>query len=247
MIRAVIVDDEALARQVIREYLQDEPDIEVVAEFGEPLKALEALSEMRPDVLFLDIQMPVMNGFELLESLSSPPVVIFCTAYDEYALQAFDACAVDYLLKPFSPERFHQAVERARKQLRSEKITGEYLELIRFVRQHSPYREQFLVKKGKHYRMISVHQITWIQAQEDYCMIYTREGEKYLLSHSMQEMEKILDPEKFIRVHRSAMVQFEWIREVHPWSSGRLLLILSDGTRIETSRSGAKAIKKRQL
>ncbi len=247
MIKAAIIDDEELARLVIREYLEQEPDIEIVAEFGHPLKALEEIPKISPDLLFLDIQMPGMNGFELLEALPSPPYVIFCTAYDEYALKAFEACAIDYLLKPFSQERFHQAVEKARKQLKSVSAYQSYQELLRYVHQVSGYREHFLVKKGNHLKMISAHQISWIQAQEDYSLVYTESGEKYLLSRSLGELEKFLNPDKFIRVHRSAIVNFEYIKEAHPWSSGRLLLILRDGTRIETSRKGARLIKKRQL
>jgi two-component system LytT family response regulator len=192
-ISCIIVDDEPLARRIIRECLQKHPDITICAEYGDPFEAFKNINGLKPDVLFLDIQMPEMNGFELLEQLENPPTVIFCTAYDEYAIRAFEANAI-------------------------------------------------LVKDGNQLIMVTPEEIYWVKAQDDYSLLHTTKG-KFLVSRTLQQLEKRFAGSSFRRIHRSALVNLHLIKEIHPWSSGRYLLIMKNGDRVESSRSGAILIK----
>jgi len=244
-IRAVIIDDEPLARQVIREFLENHPEVEITGETGNPLKALEIIRVEKPDLLFLDIQMPEMNGFELLDQLTNPPTIIFCTAYDEFAIKAFEANAIDYLLKPFDQERFDRALEKARRFIKGEAPAPQMDRLLHYLTQHQrPMR--FLVKKGNRMVVVSPDELLWVEAQEDYSLLHTEKG-NFLVSRSLQELEKRLSSSGFMRIHRSALVNSQAIKEIHPWSSGRYLLILKNGDRVESSKSGAHLIRKMLL
>ena len=244
-IRAVIIDDEPLARQVIREFLHSHPEVEIAGETGNPVQALEIIRLENPDLLFLDIQMPEMNGFELLDQLSHPPTIIFCTAYDEFAIKAFEANAIDYLLKPFDQERFDRALEKARQFILGETPAPQMDRLLSYLTQQKQSM-RFLVKKGNRMVAISPGELLWAEAQEDYSMLHTEKG-NFLVSRTLQELEKRLSGSGFWRIHRSALVNGQAIKEIHPWSSGRYLLILKNGDRVESSKSGAQLIRKMLL
>ena len=245
-ISCVIVDDEPLARQVIREFLQKHPDISVRAEFGDPVEAYRQIRRIEPHLLFLDIQMPEMNGFELLEQLDNPPVIIFCTAYDEYAIKAFEANAIDYLLKPFDQRRFDRALEKARQFLSGENTVPNINQLLNYLKQERTEPSRLLVKKGGQLVMVTPQEIFWAEAQEDYSMLHTVKG-NFLVTRSLRQLENRFTADIFLRVHRSALVNLQAVKEIHPWSSGRYLLILKNGERVQSSKSGAKLIKEMLL
>lgn len=245
-IRCIIVDDEPLARQVIREYLTKHAHVKILAEYGDPLEAYTAINRLQPDILFLDIQMPEINGFELLEKLNKPPVVIFCTAYDEYAIRAFEKNAIDYLLKPFSQERFDKALDKAGRILQSEIVSPDLNQLLKFLQQDKAEFPRLLVKDRDQLVLIEAGEIYWVEAQEDYCLLHTKKG-KFLVGKTMRQLEKRFADFTFRRIHRSALVNLNLIKEIQPWSSGRYLLILKNGDHVESSKSGAKLIKEMLL
>lgn len=240
-IRCAIVDDEPLGRQIIREYLEKHPDIEIVIDSGRPEEACEAIDRQRPELLFLDIQMPQIDGFELLRLLPEKPVVIFCTAYDRYAIAAFEANAVDYLLKPFDQQRFDAALNKARQYLNHSRMPPRLEQLIRDLPQRAPL-ERIAVRKGDHLKIVNVSEIYWLEALEDYVRLHTARGQ-YLVPQRLGDLEQQLDRERFLRIHRSSMVNLDMVEEIHPWSSGRYLLRLKDGSELETSKSGAKRLR----
>ncbi|MCD4693015.1 MAG: LytTR family DNA-binding domain-containing protein [Calditrichales bacterium] len=241
-ISCIIVDDEALARQVVREYTEKHSDLEILAEYGDPLEAYADINRFKPDLIFLDIQMPEINGFELLEKLNDSPVVIFCTAYDEHAIKAFEKNAIDYLLKPFNQNRFDQALDKARKYLGSEIIVQDFNQLFSYLKQDKTDVSRLLVKDGDQLVIIEPEEIIRIEAQDDYCLLHTRKG-KFLVSKTMQQLENRFSDFSFCRVHRSTMVNLNFVKEIQPWSSGRYLLIMKNGDKVESSKSGARAIK----
>ena len=241
-ISCIIVDDEALARQVVREYTEKHSDLEILAEYGDPLEAYADINRFKPDLIFLDIQMPEINGFELLEKLNDSPVVIFCTAYDEHAIKAFEKNAIDYLLKPFNQNRFDQALDKARKYLGSEIILQDFNQLFSYLKQDKTDVSRLLVKDGDQLVIIEPEEIIRIEAQDDYCLLHTRKG-KFLVSKTMQQLENRFSDFSFCRVHRSTMVNLNFVKEIQPWSSGRYLLIMKNGDKVESSKSGARAIK----
>ncbi len=246
-IRCVIVDDEPLARQVISEYLEAHPDIELIGEFGNPQHAFESITHNKPDLLFLDIQMPQINGFELLKMLPEKPVVVFCTAFDQYAIRAFEANAVDYLLKPFDQARFDQALAKAKHYLETHQHSQQLDNLLHYLQnqQHTTL-DRFVVRKGDHLCIVNSEDIYWLEALEDYVRIHTHK-EQYLVLQRLGELEKRLAENRFVRVHRSLIVNLDKIKKIHHWSSGRYLLELKDGTELETSKSGARVIREMML
>ena len=241
-ITCIIVDDEPLARKIIRECLQQHPDIDIQAEYGNPLEAYKKLQNQMPDLMFLDIQMPELTGFELLEQLNDPPVVIFCTAYDKFAIKAFEANAVDYLVKPFNQERFDKALVKARNFIKGEQNFPKLDQLLEFVRKDKSETEKILVKDGNQLVLLMPLDIYWVEAQEDYSLLHCVK-DQYLVLRTLQELERRFAAYSFKRVHRSALVNFEMVKEIHPWSSGRYLLKMKNGDEIESSKSGARIIK----
>ncbi|MFZ5516602.1 MAG: LytR/AlgR family response regulator transcription factor [Candidatus Zhuqueibacterota bacterium] len=243
-ISAIIVDDEELGRSIIREFLMQHPNIEIIAECRDAHEALRAFEKWQPQLLFLDIQMPEINGFELLEMLPEKPRVIFSTAYDQYAIKAFDINAIDYLLKPYDNERFNLAVERALNNLLSEKKSDDAIErLLQSIQSGQRYLERLLIKQSGRILILSVHEINLIQALDDYAEINTR-NDSYLIQHSLNHLEKRLDPDHFIRVHRSYIVNIDAIRDIVAWSNGRFKLFLKNGKEIFLSRNGYQKLKR---
>lgn len=236
-LRAVIVDDEELARGFLRELLQTHPDVEIAAECANGFEAVKAIAETTPDLLFLDVQMPKLDGFEVLELIDTArapsPVVIFVTAYDQYAMRAFDAHAVDYLLKPFSAERFERALDRAKSRLGERKLPLELATL----RTPDERPQRIVVKDGTRVHIIPLDKLDYVEAQDDYVALHSG-GKSHLKQQSIASLEASLDPAHFVRVHRSAIVNLERVARIEPYGKESRIAILADGTRLPVSRSG---------
>jgi two-component system LytT family response regulator len=241
---ALIIDDEPLARQVAREFSAAHPALEIIGECENGRHAVTLINRLKPDLIFLDVQMPGLSGFEVLEQLGHVPAVVFTTAYDQFAIRAFDVHAVDYLLKPYDRERFTLAVERALQRLRKEVVEVDRLaSLLNSVKNTPPFPERLLVKAGTRLLPIKVSDIEWIEAADDYSELHAI-GAAHLCSLGLGELEKRLDPQKFARVHRSAIVNLSRIRNLEKDGEGGMIATLSNGTEIKISRSYAAALRK---
>jgi two-component system LytT family response regulator len=241
MKRVLIIDDEPLARMVVREYLQDFSQIEVIQECNDGFEGLKAIQQHQPDLVFLDVQMPKINGFEMLELVEQQPAVIFTTAFDEYAIKAFEAHAVDYLLKPFNKDRFNKAIEKYLAQspgAASPKKTEEVLEATNSPAQH----ERIVVKTGTKVKIIPVQDVEYLAADDDYVSVYTAEG-SYLKNKTMNFFEQTLDPRYFVRVHRSYMIAIQQITRIDPYEKDAHLAILKSGAKIPVSKTGYVKLK----
>jgi two-component system LytT family response regulator len=232
-LRAVIVDDEELARAYLAELLAAHPEIQIVAQCANGFEAVKAISEASPDLVLLDVQMPKLDGFEVLELIPPGPAVIFVTAYDEYAMRAFDAHAVDYLLKPFPAERLERAIERARKRLGERTLPVE----IAAARPASERPQRIVVKDGARVHVIPLEKLDYVEAQDDYVALHSV-GKSYLKQQSIASLEAVLDAARFIRIHRSAIVNLERVSRIEPYGKESRIAILADGTRLPVSRSG---------
>jgi two-component system LytT family response regulator len=242
VVKAIIVDDEQLGRDIIKEFLGDHPQVEVVAECRDAHEAFEAIAKHHPDLLFLDIQMPEINGFELLEMLDEHPKIIFSTAYDQYAIKAFEVNAVDYLLKPYDEDRFNLALERAIHSLQSDQKQDDTIQkLLQTIQASTRYLERILIKQAGRIVIISCREINLIKALDDYAEISSSK-ESYLIQQSLNHLEERLNPDQFVRVHRSYIVNIDGIRDIVALSSGRYKLYLKDGKEIFVSRSGYKKL-----
>jgi two-component system, LytTR family, response regulator len=239
MIKTIIIDDEPLARSITREYLQAYPQIEVVQECNDGFEGVKAVTTHKPDLIFLDIQMPKINGFEMLELLDPCPPVIFTTAFDEYAIKAFDAHAIDYLLKPFSKERFDKALQKwlAHRQQENPAVKA----LPEEVRQPEE-RNRVVVREGGNIRIIPVQEIQYIEAYDDYVKIYTAK-EMFLKKKTMGFYENMLDPAQFVRVHRSYLIQLSQLTRIEPFEKDSHVALLKSGIRIPLSKSGYAKLK----
>lgn len=242
MKRALIIDDEPLARMVVREYLQSyAAQIEVMQECGDGFEGLKAINQYQPDLIFLDVQMPKINGFEMLELVENPPAVIFTTAFDEYAIKAFETHATDYLLKPFNKDRFDKAIEKylaIAPGPRVVKQTEELLEDSNSPAQH----ERIVVKTGTKVKIIPVQDVEYLAADDDYVSVYTAEG-SYLKNKTMNFFEKNLDPRYFVRVHRSYIIAIQQITRIDPYEKDAHLAILKSGAKIPVSKTGYGKLK----
>ncbi len=239
-IRTLLVDDEPLARDKLRGFLARHARFQLVGEAGDGLSAVSAIDELRPDLVLLDIQMPELDGFEVLATLDQarPPYVIFVTAYDQYAVQAFEVGALDYLLKPVAPDRFDQALERAERAI-DHGPTADFAErLARVLEQVAPSRpkvERFLVRERDRSSFVAVAEIDWIEAAGNYLKLHAKGG-THLLRATMKEVEGRLDPARFARVHRTAIVNLDRVRYLEPWSHGDQRIVLASGERLTLSR-----------
>jgi two-component system LytT family response regulator len=242
-IRTILVDDEPLGRERIRTLLKELADFELLAECTDGREAIEAVHEHEPDLIFLDVQMPELDGFEVIESLApelreSMPSVIFVTAFDQYALRAFEVHALDYLLKPFDGERFAEAIDRARAQIarhREGDAKSTMMEMIQQLRKDRGPLKRFVVKSAGRVVFLRVEEIDWIEAAGNYLKIHVG-ADTHLLRETMGSLEKRLDPDHFVRIHRSTMVSVDRIRELQPAFHGDFVVILRDGTQLAMSR-----------
>jgi two-component system, LytTR family, response regulator len=244
-LRVVIVDDEALARAVVREYLGAHEGVEVVAECGNGFDAVKAVSELSPDLMFLDVQMPKLNGFEVLELVGRSVPVIFTTAYDKYALQAFEVHAVDYLLKPFSEERFAEALSRARARLAAptDDNAVDVAALVSDAHGRQKPVERILIRDGAQVHVIPVERIDYVEAQDDY-VSFVAGGKSYLKDQTMAAVDASLDPSRFVRIHRSYLLNIERIARVELYAKDSRVAILHDGRRLPVSRAGYARLSK---
>jgi two-component system LytT family response regulator len=248
-IRVLIVDDEPIARKGIRRLLNDAPDMEIVGECGDGAEAVSAIRGQAPDLVFLDVQMPELDGFGVLEKsgVEAGPEIIFVTAYDEYTLRAFDVHALDYLLKPVDPERFHKALGHARTRLQrksSEKLNGRILALLENYRREERLPARFAVKTPQGALLVDADEVDWIEAAGNYVRL--RAGANaHLLSETISGMESRLDPRKFLRIHRSRIVNQERIKLLRPLFHGEYEIVLKDGTRLTSGRAYRDRIRER--
>ena len=238
---AIIVDDEDLARAYLRELLSRHPDIEVIAECSNGFDAVKEASARQPDLLFLDIQMPKLDGFEVLDLLECEPAVVFVTAYDTYALRAFEVHAVDYLLKPFHEKRFEEALARAR--ARVGKTAGPSgSELATAARSGVEYLQRIVARDGVNIHIIPVDKVDYVEAQEDYVLVKTG-GKGILKRQTISSLESALDPDKFVRIHRSLLINIERLARIEPFKRDSKLVVLRDGTQLPVSRAGLDRLK----
>jgi two-component system, LytTR family, response regulator len=235
-LRVLVVDDEALARQVLREYLEALADVEVLAECANGFEAVKAIAERSPDLVFLDVQMPKLDGFEVLELAGRTTPVIFVTAYDEFAVRAFDVHAIDYLLKPISPERVGEAIERARARL-GRSVEPVPLAALRAEGRAAAPLERLLVRDGTRVHVIDLDDLDFVQAQDDYVCFHAG-GKEFLKEQPLAEVEAVLDASRFVRIHRSFILNIERLARVEPLTRDSRIVILKDGRRLPISRSG---------
>ena len=235
-LRVAIVDDEDLARVVVREYLTAMPDVDIVAECANGFEAVKVVSELQPDLLLLDVQMPKLNGFEVLELVGRDVAVVFITAYDQYAIRAFEVHAVDYLLKPFAADRLAAALDRVRERLGR----GDTLPIQELAAAGQPaqgHTRRILVRDGPRVHVLPVEKIEYVQAQDDY-VCFRSGGKDYLKEQTLAEVEASLDPARFVRIHRSYLLNLERLARVELDARENRIAILTDGRRLPVSRSG---------
>jgi two-component system LytT family response regulator len=235
-LRVVVVDDEDLARGVLREYLAAVPDVEIVAECANGFEAVKAVAELRPDLLLLDVQMPKLDGFEVLDLVGRDVAVVFVTAYDQYALRAFEVHAVDYLLKPFSADRLASALDRARERF-GRREPWPLGPLVGAARTRPGHAGRVLVRDGPRVHILPVEKIDYVQAQDDY-VAFRCEDRDYLKEQTLADVEASLDPAKFVRIHRSFVLNLDRLVRVELDARDRRVAILTDGRRLPVSRAG---------
>jgi len=239
-IHAVIADDEELARGRIRTLLQVESDVEVVAECSDGRTTVEAILDKSPELLFLDVQMPEMDGFEVLKLVPEGrrPAVIFVTAYDQYALRAFDAFALDYLLKPFSRARFRKAVQRARMHIGREfrdQVDQRLADLLKEIRTEGKYLERLVIRSAGRVVFLRTDDVEWFEGCANYVRLHVGK-DSHLLREKISTLETRLDPRKFVRIHRSTIVRIDQIKELRSSGDGEQVVVLHDGSRLSLSR-----------
>jgi len=235
-LRVVVVDDEALARSILREYLEEHTDVEIVAECTNGFEAVKAVADLTPDLLFLDIQMPRLDGFEVLELIGAEVNVVFVTAYDKYAVRAFEVHAVDYLLKPFSAERLGEALAQARSKIAKPQAVP-IATLTAAARPEGTRIERVLIRDGAQVNVIPVSKIEYVEAQDDY-VSYRSEGKQFLKQQTLAQAETTLDPARFVRIHRSYILNVDRLAKLELYAKDSYAAILRDGTRLPVSRTG---------
>ncbi|MET0461711.1 MAG: LytTR family transcriptional regulator DNA-binding domain-containing protein [Chitinophagaceae bacterium] len=241
MPKVIIIDDEPLARSIVKEYLAKHPQLELLGECGDGFEGVKMIQQHQPDLIFLDIQMPKINGFEMLELLEQPPNVIFTTAFDEYAIKAFEAHAIDYLLKPFNQERFDKAVSKWQEQQQSH-VPAKTDELLETAALSPAQNQRVVVKNGSKIKIIPVHDIFFLEAADDYVKIHTHEG-YFLKNKTMSHFEQALDGQQFVRSHRSYIVNVQQITRIDPYEKDNHIAILKSGMRVPVSRGGYGKLK----
>jgi two-component system LytT family response regulator len=241
MYKVIIVDDEPLARSIVKEYLQKHPELELAQECGDGFEGVKAIQQHKPDLIFLDIQMPKINGFEMLELVDNPPAVIFATAFDEYAIKAFEAHAIDYLLKPFNQERFDKSIAKwiEKETGGNKESTKELLETASL----SPSQSQrVVIKDGSKIKIIPAQDIFYLEAADDYVKVHTKDG-YFLKNKTMNHFEQVLDVNHFVRSHRSYIINISQITRIDPYEKDNHVAILKSGAKVPISRGGYGRVK----
>lgn len=246
MIRALIIDDEPLPRERIRTLLAEHSDIELIGECEEGREAVESIRSKRPDLIFLDIQMPELDGFGVLAALEDEclPAIIFVTAYDQYAIRAFEVNALDYLLKPINPARFEKAVLRSVERLnqRNQEPDRKLLDFVEQMRLERGYTKRFVVRAGAKHSFVQTKDIDWIDSADNYVRLHVS-GQEYLVRETLKSIERQLDPAIFIRVHRSAIINIDRMETIEPYFHGDYTITMKDGTKLNTSRSYSERLR----
>lgn len=246
-IRTLIIDDEHLARQIIRSYLEEDPEIEIVGECSDGFDGFKQINELKPDLVFLDVMMPKLTGFEMLELVENPPIIVFSTAYDEFAIKAFEKNAVDYLLKPYSEDRFNEALLKAKNKVetRLEPSKPKGTGLAEVLEEHYERKEvvsRIAVKTGNKIHIISTDKVRYFEAMDDYVKIHTDSG-SYLKQNTMKYYETHLPQGDFLRIHRSFIIRLKEIASVELMGKDAHVAKLHDGTQLQVSRAGYTRLK----
>jgi len=242
MIKVIIIDDEQPAREIIKHYLSKHSDIEIIGECSDGFTGLKAIHELKPNLVFLDVQMPKLTGFEMLELMDETPQIVFTTAFDQYAIKAFELNAVDYLLKPYSQDRFDVAVQKAVERLQKEDKPSGIKKLTEHITENIEVLDRIVVKLGSKIKVIPIDTVLYIESQDDYVMVYTTEG-KYLKQQTMKYFEKHLDTSIFCRIHRSFLVNINTIKQLELYEKNAYLAVLSNGAKLKVSDTGYKALR----
>ena len=236
--KVIIIDDEPLARSIVKEYLQSYGDVDVVAECSDGFEGMKAINQHEPELIFLDIQMPKINGFEMLELIENPPAVIFTTAFDEFAIKAFELNVTDYLLKPFSKDRFDKAIQK----YLNKPVVSSAQPLIETAAQSPRQQNRIVVKDGNKIKIIPVNQIHYLEAADDYVKIITAEG-SFLKKRTMTFFEQSLIPYQFVRIHRSYIVNTQLITRIDAYEKDSHIVLLNTGAKLQASKSGYTKLK----
>jgi two-component system LytT family response regulator len=240
--KVIIIDDEPLARSIVIEYIQHFPDLVVSQVCSNGFEGIKAIQQYKPDLIILDIQMPKINGFEMLELIENPPAVIFATAFDEYAIKAFEAHAIDYLLKPFNQDRFEKAIKKWRDQKNSSTGEKQTKQLLDDVSLTAPQNQRIVIKDGSKIKIIPVQDIFYLEAADDFVKVFTKEG-YFLKNKTMSHFEQVLDPSQFVRSHRSYIVNLQQITRIDPYEKDNHVAILRSGAKVPVSRTGYPKLK----
>lgn len=242
--RVIIIEDESPARAIVKSFLSAHDDIELLAEYDNGFDGMKGIKEHKPDLIFLDVQMPKITGFEMLELMDETPEIIFTTAYDQYAIKAFEMSAIDYLLKPFARDRFDQALEKAKIKIASQqKDTSAKVEkVVEHIDEKEDTIFRIVVKKQGDIHVIPVEDLVYIEAKDDYVMLYT-EHSRYLKEKTMKFYESHLDAKQFVRVHRSYIVRIDQVKRLEPYGKSSYVAILANGQKANVSLSGYKKLK----
>lgn len=243
--RVIIIEDEAPAREIVKTFLKAHDDVELCAEYSDGFSGIKGIKEFNPDLIFLDVQMPKITGFEMLELMDDHPEIIFTTAYDQYAIKAFEMNAVDYLLKPFARDRFDQALDKARTKLannKKESAEDTVKKVMQTVDETTESLHRIVVKKGGDIHVVPVEELIYIEAQDDYVMLYTKNG-KFLKEKTMKYYESHLDANQFVRVHRSYIVRVDEVKRLEPYGKSSYIAILGNNHKANVSLSGYKKLK----
>ena len=246
-IRALIVDDEPLARKRIRSLLAQDSSVDVIGECSDGYKAVSSISELTPDLVFLDVQMPAMDGFDVIKTIGPErmPTVIFVTAYDQYALKAFEVNALDYLLKPFNRSRFQKTLERAKAMIRQTgNVNNQLLSLLGDLRREQEIPDRFIIKSSGRVVFLRIEEIDWMRTVGNYVRLQVGR-DSHLMRETMNGMEAKLNPDRFMRIHRSTIVNLDRVKEVQPWAKGEYVVIMRDGTRLIMSRRYRERLNER--
>ncbi len=240
-LKTVIVEDEELARNLLKSFLKSLDNIEIIGECENGFEGVKVINELQPDLVFLDIQMPKITGFEMLELLEHKPQIIFATAYDQYALKAFEYNAADYLLKPYSKDRLTEAVEKVVERIQKEGATSDIADKVSDFPKEE-YLDRVVVKDRHKIHIAPVDQVRYIESMDDYVMIYTTEG-RFMKQKTMKYFESALNPKDFIRIHRSYIVKVDEINEIQQYEKESYIVILHDKTKLKVSKTGYKNLK----
>jgi two-component system, LytTR family, response regulator len=240
--KVIIIDDEPLARSIVIEYIQHFPDLVVSQVCSNGFEGIKAIQQYKPDLIILDIQMPKINGFEMLELIENPPAIIFATAFDEYAIKAFEAHAIDYLLKPFNQDRFEKAIKKWREQKNRPAVEKQTKQLLDDVSLTAPQNERIVIKDGSKIKIIPVQDVHYLEAADDFVKVFTKEG-YFLKNKTMSHFEQVLDPSQFVRSHRSYIVSLQQITRIDPYEKDNHVAILRSGAKVPVSRTGYPKLK----